>query len=494
MLGSGDGQLQAQLRAERERLILRQTPIILGGHLLAAVVVGGVLLSAGAGIGGWLAALLGLLALRLFVWHRFTRARNEKARAAWRTYALLGSVGAGVLWGIGALWMIPLGGPYQLLLMLTLAGIAAGAAMSLAYEPPVLLAFLVACLGPLTVRLMQEGTLVHSMVGVLLLVYAGALMLIARTLYNTLGRAFQLQAEKSALAEELQGLLQNLEHKVAKRTEALRQTNTRLSREIEERQRAERAERAARAEAEQANAAKSRFLAAASHDLRQPLQGLHTYCQLLQRELTTPHQREIAHAMQGTIEANRQLLDALMQLSALESGSVQPHPRRVALPPLLQRVAPEYAAQADAKGLQLQLRLGPDAALAQVISDPVLLENILRNLIANALTHTRRGHIRLVCRVRPDMVRVEVWDTGPGIPPERVRAIFEEFYRLEDAAGEGLGLGLATVARLARLLGHEVRVRSRLGCGSCFALRLRRAPAPPYGESRSATQSALQDA
>lgn len=230
----------------------------------------------------------------------------------------------------------------------------------------------------------------------------------------------------------------------------------------------------ARRQAEAANASKTRFLAAASHDLRQPLQTLGIYLHLL-ADQGPPHLRILADPAVQAFDAARRMLNSLLDIAALESGALQQEPQPLDAADLLARVAAESRAEAAGKGLDLRLRLAP----APVRTDPVSLERVVRNLVNNAIKYTDRGIIRLACRVVGDQARIVVSDTGRGIPADRRELIFEDFYQLgnpERDPSKGLGLGLATVSRLARLGGYRLRLRSRPGCGSSFIVELPHAP------------------
>jgi len=226
-----------------------------------------------------------------------------------------------------------------------------------------------------------------------------------------------------------------------------------------------------RTAAEQANAAKSRFLAAASHDLRQPFQAMRLFLHLLEARITDPGQAELATRLGEALESGEQLLNALLEISALEAATVTPSLATFQAGKLLERLAGEFGPQAQEKGLGLRV---VSTALS-VRSDPVLLDRILRNLLGNALRYAERGRILLGVRRRGGEIEIQVWDTGPGIPADKRQAIFEEFVQLEDKPRDrrqGLGLGLAIVKRTAQLLGHVVTVSSVPGKGSCFAVRL----------------------
>jgi two-component system, sensor histidine kinase len=231
-------------------------------------------------------------------------------------------------------------------------------------------------------------------------------------------------------------------------------------------------------EAERANAAKSRFLAAASHDLRQPLQSLALLTATLGLRLGEGEERQIVRRISSAVEAVDQQFSALMEISRLDAGLVTPEYREFPLEPLLAKLRDEFAPLAAAKGL----RLGLPSRKYWVRSDPDLLERTLRNLLANAIRYTEEGAVMLLARWRPGGVELEVRDSGIGIPPEQQEYVFEDFYQLNNPARDrrkGLGLGLAIVKRLADLLGHPVRVCSREGRGSIFSLRVPRAAPGP---------------
>ena len=241
--------------------------------------------------------------------------------------------------------------------------------------------------------------------------------------------------------------------------------------DVTERKQAAIAMAKAKETAEAANLAKSRFLAAASHDMRQPFQAIHLYHNLLTRHLNHPHQQELGERLGEAIAAGTDLLNALFEASVLDSGTVLAAPADLALEPLLTRLAGEMVEQAAAK--RLKLRLVP--CRATIRSDPVLLLQILRNLLTNAIRYTHRGGILLGCRRHGNEISIEIWDTGIGISEEKLDLIFEDFFQIgnpERQRAKGFGLGLAIARRTAKLLGHPLTVRSRLHHGSGFALRV----------------------
>ena len=236
--------------------------------------------------------------------------------------------------------------------------------------------------------------------------------------------------------------------------------------------------RQARDAAEAADRAKSNFLATASHDLRQPAHALGLYLAALRAEPLGEAQADLVQRMTGSLAALDTMFNALLDISRMDGGAMVPQPAVFALDPLLRRLADEFAPQAEARGLRFALRLPGADVQPRATSDAVLIERIVRNLLANAVKYTARGGVLLACRLRqvPEAHwRIEVWDTGVGIADADRGRVFEEFYQVGNAErdlGKGLGLGLAIVRRLTHLLGLTLELRSRPGRGSCFALRL----------------------
>jgi signal transduction histidine kinase/CheY-like chemotaxis protein len=226
-------------------------------------------------------------------------------------------------------------------------------------------------------------------------------------------------------------------------------------------------------DAERANHAKSRFLAAASHDVRQPMHALGLFVAELAERLRGSEHRSLIRQIEESVGAMEDLLDALLDMSKLDAGGVTARRSEFALQPLLSRIVDDFAADALQRGLRLKLR----ATHAWVDTDPLLLERIMINLVSNAVRYTQRGGVLIAVRSRGDRWCIEVRDSGPGIPDEALEMIFEEFYQLQNPArvrGQGLGLGLSIVRRLVGLLGHEVTVRSRTGVGSVFSIKVPR--------------------
>lgn len=246
--------------------------------------------------------------------------------------------------------------------------------------------------------------------------------------------------------------------------------------DITDRKRMEAAVRDALAEAERANQAKSRFLAAASHDIRQPIQSLMLFAHALSAMLSGHGAAPLLEKMSAALAALKLLLDSILDISKLDAGLVTPDITAFPLGEFLDRLAAEYQPRMAAKGLSFRLV----AASGWVASDPTLLGRIVGNLLENALKYTNRGGVVLGCRRRGGKVAITVADTGVGIAPEHQHEVFEEFVQIgshgRDRA-QGMGLGLATVKRMGVLLGHPVGVRSVPGRGSSFWVEVPRAEA-----------------
>ncbi|QNM95363.1 ATP-binding response regulator [Chitinimonas koreensis] len=253
---------------------------------------------------------------------------------------------------------------------------------------------------------------------------------------------YQLRRMVSALGE-VEELADLLEYRVRERTHAL----------------------------ELANTAKTRFLASASHDLRQPMHAISILVATLDQRMPRIELGHVVDQLKHGVQAMEELLKGILDLSRLDAGGVHARPTEFALGPLLDAIERSEAAHARERGLALRVRPSRD----WVRSDPIMLERILRNLVGNALRYTERGGVLVGCRRRGERLRIEIWDSGIGIDAEQLPRVFEEFYQVGNAArdrSKGLGLGLSIVEQYARLLGHRIEVRSRPGRGSCFAIEV----------------------
>ena len=246
-------------------------------------------------------------------------------------------------------------------------------------------------------------------------------------------------------------------------------------RDITSRKAAERELIEARELAEHANRAKSAFLAAASHDLRQPLQTLTLLSSVLTRSVAADSKAAVAVANQSeALRLMAGLVNSLLDVSKLDAGVVRPDIMDCSVSNIFSRLKAEFAALAEAKGLGLVVEDCDDS----VRTDPALLGQIIQNLLANAIRYTREGHVRMRARAVNEAVRIEVLDTGIGIPADELHVVFDEFHQVPRAnrqPHEGLGLGLSIVRRIANLLGCTVEVTSTVGRGSCFSVSVPRA-------------------
>ena len=252
--------------------------------------------------------------------------------------------------------------------------------------------------------------------------------------------------------EELQRTLEQLESRVAERTRELFEANRRLAESTRD---------------------KTRFLAAASHDLLQPLHAARLFLSALDRQVAEA-QRQLVMRVERSIGAAEALLRALLDISRLDAGGIQPHPEAIALAPFLRDITEGVRPLAEEKGLRL--RIGP--VFGVVHTDAGLLRSVVQNLLSNAVRYTERGGVLIGVRRRGEHLRIDVVDTGVGVPADQQKAIFAEFTRLGAVEAEGLGLGLAMVERIARLLDLRIELSSTVGRGSRFGVTIAAATMP----------------
>ena len=237
--------------------------------------------------------------------------------------------------------------------------------------------------------------------------------------------------------------------------------------------------------AARASQEKTRFLASAVHDLRQPLHALGLFCAALDQRLHDIPERPLVKNMMASIEALESSFGAMLDISRLDAGIVHAEPQTFPVRDVFRRLYQQFGGDAEARDISLRFR----AARRVVVSDPQLLERVLSNLVQNALRYTRQGGVLVAARRRGADVALEVWDTGVGIAPEMLELIFEEFYQIDNPERDrtrGLGMGLAIVRRLCNLLSHPLQVRSRPGRGTLFRVVV------PAGDLRDRAQPALE--
>ena len=386
----------------------------------------------------WVLAVVALTTARMLIWRAYrARSFTTEVSRAWLRAAAGGAFFSGVLWGLGSLFLIPPDQiPYQLIFLWAVSMMAVAAMFSFSAHVPTYMAYFLPSTLPALAVLLAQGTATHVGFVFGMVVYIVIVVRFVATYNRMFIETQQLRFENLDLVAQLTDQIQV---------------------------------------ARSANLAKSRFLAAASHDLRQPMHALNLYLGGMSGlELPAPAKTALGNASQCA-QTMDGMFRALLDISRLDAGSVQPETRAFPVAPLLDRIRLEHEPDARAKGLELRVA----ACSAWVRADPVFVDRILRNLTANAVRHTARGRILIGCRRRGEALRIAVHDTGPGIAPEQQRLVFEEFYQVgnpERDRAQGMGLGLAIVDRLAKLMQANVHLASTPGRGSTFSLDLPLAP------------------
>lgn len=454
------------------RALFVQTPATLAGYGVGAAVVVWLFhdLAPRGQLVGWLAAMALLWGLRLAHYMRALRqpdaddARLRRWRRSWQVLVLA----HGSLWGLAGWLFWGLGPPYARLgLVLVLYSYCVSAVQLLGPQPRVFLGFIAVVFVPVVVRIGTDadaaGHLQLAVIATLLLL---STVLMARLQGSALAQAIALKARTDELAARL-------------RVEMQAADEARCTAED------------ARRGAEAASRAKTRFFAAASHDLRQPLHAMGLFAEALRSREQDAESAALVQSIHESVDALEGLFAELLDITRIDSGAIDANPRPVRMQDLFGRLRLHFEPTAFEKGLALTLRGGRHVAQA----DPVLLERVLRNLLSNAIRYCDDGGVLLSCRLRTrggePRLLLQVWDTGIGIPEASLPRIFDEFYQAHESRlpgphqRKGLGLGLAIVRRLADLMGAPLAVRSRVGRGTVFSLwlPLGRAPLQPPAES-----------
>jgi signal transduction histidine kinase/CheY-like chemotaxis protein len=440
--------LAERVRADQIETLFTQwrrttTSMVLGGLILTVVMWG---TAPPATFAAWLAAIAVNQAWRYQLARRYRAAAPAAAaRSRWGHAWALGTTIAGALWGAaGVALFVPGDIGHQALLIVCLFGVILGGINLTSVYKLSFYGFVLPSLVPLIVRVALVGDQVHAFIAAVMLVVLAFILRFGHNLNNLIGQSL-----------------------------AIRYENIDLIRELKEQTAAA---DVARAAAEAANRGKTQFLAAASHDLRQPLHAMGLFAAALSAKVREPEVRDIVASINTSVEALERLFSALMDISKLDAGAVTPAPVPFPLAPLFARLERQFAPLAAAQ----RVRLAVVPTRAWIDSDAVLLERILANLIANAVRYTERGGVLVGVRRRGGRLWIDVVDSGVGITAVERERIFDEFYRAEAARGrgrQGMGLGLAIVRRLARLLDHPLEIRSMPGRGSRFSMAVPRASA-----------------
>jgi signal transduction histidine kinase len=398
----------------------------------------------------WMALAFSVQLFELLQWWRYRAAANDldQCRMWDRRFRRNTALGASV-WGLAWLLMyVPGDLAYQILIICVAMGFASGGVTINPVHRPSMFIYLFFLLLPLVFRLMLDHDKQHWFLALMLIVYIGFMLNASIRMMNTYELSLRQRFEK-------EGLLRELRQREEDIAEAL-----------------ERAESASRA--------KSKFLATASHDLRQPLQALRLFTEALQETAKDKETLRLSGQIGKSVDALVDMFDDLLDVSRLGAGIVEPRLQHFNLGPLLDRLYGDFAPIAQAKGLSYEMPNSGEYCSTQrcasvVYSDPFLLERMLRNLISNAIRYTDSGSVLVHCVCKDDRVAIEVADSGIGIKPEVLPHIFDEYYQVGNPHRDrrkGLGLGLTIVRHIDQLLGSGLKVSSEPGVGSTFSFTI----------------------
>lgn len=384
---------------------------------------------------GWLGLMLVLQWPRFAAYFAYRRAPQALSTQRWaRRYGVFIGL-SGAAWALSPFLFMRPGDPItHAMVMMGMYGLGAGVVPGLAYLPRVLRVFLLLVFVPLVVQLAllaRSDGAEYAVLAVATLLFMGVLLGFGRNTARTLEEGLRMRFENLDLLAQL-----------------------RREKDV----------------AENASRAKSRFFAAASHDLRQPLHALGLYASAL-HDSATPTQRDIVCNMRGSVRALESLFDELLDISRIDAGVLVPQTAHFPATPLFEALRAQFSGEAADKGLSLRVR----ALDVVLLTDRTLLARVLGNLVSNAVRYTAQGSVLLTCRRRGTQALIQVWDSGCGIPAEEQDRVFEEFHQLQNPERDrrkGLGLGLATVRRLCALLELPLTLRSRVGRGSVFTLQV----------------------
>lgn len=426
-----------RVRIDQIRMRIQTYPVIVGGQMLVATLLVGLLWNQVAHnkLLLWLAIILSVHFLEAVEWFVFrSRIDSIDDCSKWRNRFIRATMMAGIVWGAGFIFMFPQDLAYQALVICVALGLAAGATTVNPIFPPSLYIYVPCMILPTTIVTLLQGDSLHLILAGMLMMYFFVALnsghQLAKTFYSSLYQRY----ENLSLVEQL----------------------------TKEKSRAE-----------SANREKSRFLATASHDLRQPLQALMLFSDAIQEVAQEKETKHLSAQIGKSVNALVEMFDELLDVSRLEAGIVEVRWQNFELQPLLDRLYVDMAPLAQNKGLGFYMPIVDGV----VYSDPFLLDRILRNLISNAIRYTDKGDVAVRCTPVAGGFRFAVIDTGIGIAPEALPHLFEEYYQVDNQHRDrrkGLGLGLSIVRRVEGLLGCKVEVKSEQGKGSEFSLIVQR--------------------
>ncbi len=434
-LPAAGGHLRERIETEQINAIYRQYPIIaLGGTVGASVLVFMMWDVVPHPTLLWWLGIVSVVQLSCFgltfLWYQGATKSTYDLRK-WKIVLHITGASVALSWGLtGILFFVQESLVYQLLILIWIWTILGMMAFSMVAYRPAFYSLLVPTLMPITVRLAAEMDPLHLGLAAGSIIYGAMQVYFHQNGHKTLSEALRLKYENVDLVKMLT-----------------------LQKE----------------RAEQANLDKSRFLAAASHDLRQPLHAQGLFLTELDYYVDHPRGRKILGGLESSVHAMARLFNALLDISKLDAGIIEPEVSVFRITLLLQEIQQEFMSQAEELGIDLRIVVSRVA----VRSDQALLGSILRNFVSNALRYTHHGRILVGCRRRGSDIEIQVWDTGIGIPSSQLKEIFQEFHQIgnpERDREKGLGLGLAIAKRTSQLLVHPIQVKSSPGKGSMFSV------------------------
>lgn len=418
---------------ERIKILYRSLKIIITASFLASILLVYTLwdLISHTDLIIWLSLVTIVSVMRTAILYKYHRCFIPESTKRYAFYASMGSLGMGLLWGVAGFLFFPEQSiEHQFFILILFAGMGAASMVSLHVFLPSFYSYFLPLFIPVGIKTLYLGDSIHISLGIMVFAYVAGLSYFGFNFNRSLVQSIRLRFENIDLVEQL---------------------------------------RAQKGEAERANIAKSHFLAAASHDLRQPLHALTLFTSVLDETIQYPKARHVVDQIKRSVEALQNLFNALLDISRLDAGVMKVEKSDFYLQSILEKLANDFDPQASEKGLHIYW---PTCTIC-LHTDQNLLEQILRNYISNALRYTDNGEIRITCEENADGIKINVIDTGPGIAEEDQQLIFEEFRQLsnpERDRSKGLGLGLAIVQRTASLLGHPIAVESQPGKGSTFSI------------------------
>ncbi|MCW9025542.1 MAG: hybrid sensor histidine kinase/response regulator [Gammaproteobacteria bacterium] len=387
---------------------------------------------------GWFVALVLISMVRGITTWKFNQIElTPEEIDKWWLWFTVPSIISVALWGFAAYFFyIPGGGQYQAFGIVVPLALGAGLLVFLSMAKWLFYSSFLLVTLPLMLRMFVEGDFVHVILGAMILVYIGIFMVFGHNMNTMIINSLKLRFQNENLVKKL----------------------------TEEKE-----------YAEKANIAKSKFLAAASHDLRQPLHALSLLSSALCDRIKYPEVKHIVDKIMLAVSALENLFNALLDISKLDSGVLKPNLTSFRLREIFRKIENDYKPEADRKGIEFVVT---DCDNVILYSDNILLERTIRNFVSNALRYTDNGAVKLYCKKLPEYLLITVEDSGIGIHAESLQTIFDEYVQIgnpERDREKGLGLGLAIVAKISQLLNHKINVESEPGIGSKFTIKV------PYG-------------